>query len=166
MAIGIVRIPLWPTIADSGGNFPDSSNLVADLTITATQYLPASYNRQKIYFGTDPLSNYPSAVNANNDIVAAINSGRLFVNYHGHATVSSWSGELLLQLSDLTKHEQCRQVSHHVADDVSGRSVSLTQPHKASARASSAWPMQAQSPVGRPLAREPATDTKYLDRFL
>lgn len=78
--------------ADSGGNFPEHSDTVAD----STYYLPAEYNRNKIYYQV----NYASATDANNAIVNGINQGALFVNYHGHASVQNWAGEPLLALGD------------------------------------------------------------------
>jgi uncharacterized repeat protein (TIGR01451 family) len=79
--------------ADSGGDFPEHSNSVAD----STYYLPAEYNRQKIYYQV----NYATGTDANNAIVNGINQGALFVNYHGHASVQNWAQEpQLLTLGD------------------------------------------------------------------
>ncbi len=81
--------------ADTGGPFPEHSDLVAE----DTYYLPAEYGRQKVYYKV----NYTTSTDAKNAIIAAINEGRLFVNYNGHASAQNWSGEPLLALSDLSQ---------------------------------------------------------------
>ncbi len=81
--------------ADTGGPFPEHSDLVAD----STYYLPAEYDRQKVYYKV----NYTTSADAKSAIIAAINAGRLFVNYNGHASAQNWSGEPLLALSDLSQ---------------------------------------------------------------
>lgn len=78
--------------ADTGGTFPDNSDEVAEDTF----YLPAEYDRQKVYYGV----NYTDKTAANTAIVDAIKQGALFVNYHGHASLQNWSGEPLLALTD------------------------------------------------------------------
>ncbi|MCX7707191.1 MAG: C25 family cysteine peptidase, partial [Anaerolineae bacterium] len=77
--------------ADQGGNFPVNSDKVAEGSV-----LPSAYNRQKVYYQV----NYANKTDANNAIIAAINDGALFVNYHGHASTQNWSSEPLLAQSD------------------------------------------------------------------
>lgn len=81
--------------ADTGGPFPEHSDLVAD----STYYLPAQYERQRVYYKV----NYSTSADANNAIIAAVNEGRLFVNYNGHASAQNWAGEPLLAYSDLPR---------------------------------------------------------------
>lgn len=83
--------------ADTAGDFADHSNQVAD----STYYLPATYDREKIYY----LVNQPTSTAANNALVAAINRGALFVNYNGHASAAQWTGETppIIKTADLSR---------------------------------------------------------------
>ncbi|MBM4459969.1 MAG: DUF11 domain-containing protein [Chloroflexi bacterium] len=81
--------------ADYAGNFPVSSNMVAD----DPSLLPVEYNREKIYFKLDPK--YSTVADTRAAIVNAINSGALLVNYHGHASRQAWSGSQFFNLTAL-----------------------------------------------------------------
>lgn len=71
---------------DFAGNFPESSDLVAD----STTLLPPDFARQKIYFKTPE---YTTVLSTTTAIVDAINAGALFVSYHGHSSRQAWAGE-------------------------------------------------------------------------
>lgn len=77
--------------ADSGGNFPFLSDVIAGT------YVPPEYSVEKIYH--DPVSNPAAAVRA--AIQAAVNEGRLMVHYAGHASIMQWASENLLSVSHL-----------------------------------------------------------------
>jgi len=68
------------------GNFPVLSNQVADY------YLPLEYGVQKVYYKYNET--YPTRSSMRDAIVAAINQGRLLVNYVGHGAVQTWGGSL------------------------------------------------------------------------
>ncbi len=80
--------------ADSAGDFAMlSDNLLA-------RYYPSPYQSEQVYLGiTHPYEN-PS-VAARNAILAAINQGRLLINYIGHGGTFLWSAEFLLDNSAL-----------------------------------------------------------------
>lgn len=81
--------------ADQAGNFP----VLSDALIAG--YYPAPYQSERVYLGiTHPYEN-PS-VAARNAIIAAINEGRLLVNYIGHGSLGLWAGERLLDRPDLS----------------------------------------------------------------
>jgi len=67
----------------SAGNFPVLSDDIAD------NYLPPSYNPDKIYYKVTHSS--PAEVTA--AIIAGINQGRLMVSYIGHASPYWWGDE-------------------------------------------------------------------------
>ncbi|HIC89962.1 MAG TPA: DUF11 domain-containing protein, partial [Anaerolineae bacterium] len=61
-------------------------------------WLPNTFNREKIYYRV----NYTSVSAVTTALVNAINSGALFVNYHGHASIQNWAGERIFEISDLS----------------------------------------------------------------
>ena len=76
-------------------NFPYLSDLVAD------HYVPDPYVTDRVYLGVT----HDTAVSARSAVTAAINDGRLIVNYVGHGSITTWAGERLLSrdiLADLT----------------------------------------------------------------
>jgi uncharacterized repeat protein (TIGR01451 family) len=66
---------------DDAGDFYASSDAVAD------GYLPAPYAADKVYYGLT----HPTPAGAQVAIIEAINSGRLLVNYVGHALYLFWA---------------------------------------------------------------------------
>lgn len=78
---------------DAGGNFWDFSNQIAD----DPQYFPPALRADKLYFG----QTYTDSVAMRNATVAAINSGRLIVNYIGHSAIQYWAGEQFLSNADI-----------------------------------------------------------------
>ena len=78
--------------ADSGGNFPVHSNLIAD------NYLPGGYTAEKIYFGLPP---YGDPADAQAAIINAINQGRLIIHFTGHASIPFWASESLLSVDSI-----------------------------------------------------------------
>ncbi|MCU0520523.1 MAG: C25 family cysteine peptidase, partial [Anaerolineae bacterium] len=76
---------------DSAGNFAEDSNAVAD------HYIPDPYAVDKVYLGVT----HPITVEARAAITAAINEGRLIVNYAGHGATQLWAGERLLSLDSM-----------------------------------------------------------------
>ncbi len=77
--------------ADGDNDFADFSDAVADY------YLPAPYTAQKVYYGVT----HTSISAAHTAILAAINQGRLVVNYVGHAFLTTWADESLLTRNDI-----------------------------------------------------------------
>ncbi len=77
------------------GNFAESSDKVA----VGTAHLPAEYSRQQIYYSVPP---YTTSTAVRNAIIAAINSGALLVNYHGHGSTQSWGGSALWRTTNLS----------------------------------------------------------------
>ena len=76
--------------ADTAGDFAADSDSVAD------QHVPAPYVVDKVYLGiTHPVTEPATARAA---IIAAINQGRLIVNYAGHGAVQYWAAENLLHI--------------------------------------------------------------------
>jgi len=67
---------------DPAGDFREHSNTVAD-------NLPPDYIGHKIYY----LDTHPTVASVRQAITEGINSGALFVNYHGHASYSNWGAE-------------------------------------------------------------------------
>ena len=77
--------------ADSGGNFPVHSDLIAD-------HLPSGYTADKIYYSLPP---YQSAADAQAAIIDAINQGRLIIHFTGHASIPYWASEKLLSVTSI-----------------------------------------------------------------
>jgi hypothetical protein len=77
--------------ADSGGNFPVLSDQIAN------NYLPPSYSGDKMYYKIT----HNTVADARAAILAAINQGRLIVNYTGHAGVQYWASEQFLHVNSL-----------------------------------------------------------------
>lgn len=78
---------------DQAGNFSALSDaLIRD-------YYPSPYQAQRVYLGVTCPYEWPS-VACRNEIIAAINQGRLLVNYIGHGGVNVWASERLLQNTD------------------------------------------------------------------
>ena len=67
---------------DPAGDFRAHSNTVAD-------NLPPDYIGQKIYY----QDTHPTVAGVRQAITEGINSGALFVNYHGHASHTNWGAE-------------------------------------------------------------------------
>jgi hypothetical protein len=77
--------------ADSAGNFAVmSDSLVADC-------VPLPLQAQKVYLGVTHFT----AADARAAIQAAINAGKLIVNYIGHAYTQAWAAENLLMAADV-----------------------------------------------------------------
>ena len=78
---------------DSGGNFGELSDLVAD-------HLPPELSVQKIYLGT---AEYPLnlATLAQQATLDAFNRGALLFNYVGHSSISNWASEMLFGVDRL-----------------------------------------------------------------
>jgi uncharacterized repeat protein (TIGR01451 family) len=64
----------------------------------AGHYVPAPYTAQKVYYLTPP---YTSSAAAKAAVIAAINEGRLIVNYVGHGSTQRWAGGDLLSIGDV-----------------------------------------------------------------
>lgn len=79
--------------ADQGGNFPVSSDKIAD------NYLPEGYTAEKIYQGLPPYDDDGSL--AREAIIDAINQGRLIVHYTGHGSTNFWAEENLFSVASL-----------------------------------------------------------------
>ncbi len=74
---------------DQAGNFPGLSDaLIAN-------FYPPPYQAQKVYLGVTCAYQNPST-ECRNQILSAINEGRLLVNYIGHGGVWLWANERLL----------------------------------------------------------------------
>lgn len=82
---------------DEAGNFFSLSNLVA----SNLYYVPPPLVVDRIYYNpcatcTQPYATYSTLNGAHSAVLAAINSGRLIVNYVGHGAITRWSGGMLL----------------------------------------------------------------------
>lgn len=82
---------------DDAGNFFALSDLVA----SNQYYVPPPLTIDRIYYNpcttcTQPYSTYGSLSAAHTALLAAINGGRLIVNYVGHGAITRWSGGILL----------------------------------------------------------------------
>jgi hypothetical protein len=77
--------------ADSGGEFPDLANEVAD------NYVPSPYSKDKIYH----LVTHPNTTATHDAIMTALNQGRLLVSFTGHGSAQWWAAEKLLQKNDI-----------------------------------------------------------------
>ena len=76
---------------DSGGPFHLFSDaLLQDL-------LPSAYTPDRVYLGVT----HATTTEARTAILAAINSGRLLVNYIGHGASTQWAGEGLFKATDV-----------------------------------------------------------------
>ncbi len=95
-------------LADGAGNFWAFSDAVA----SNPQYIPFPFTADRIYFNpcTDttaypqcalPYARYATSGAVRNGIIAAINEGRLLVNYDGHAYIDYWANERLFTASDI-----------------------------------------------------------------
>jgi hypothetical protein len=73
---------------ETDDDFAAYSNVIAD------DYLPNYYSSQKVYYKV----NYSDKTAARAAIIEAINQGRLFVNYIGHAAIQSWASENLFDI--------------------------------------------------------------------
>ena len=77
--------------ADTGGNFPQlSDNLINDM-------LPKAFLAEKVHFKTT----HTTVTETRQAIQAAINSGKLLINYIGHGAYTSWAYESLLKVEDV-----------------------------------------------------------------
>jgi hypothetical protein len=77
--------------ADGGGNFPVLSDGVLGCCV------PDSYTESTVYYGVT----HSTVADARADILAGINTGKLVVNYIGHAGVTGWASESLFLASDV-----------------------------------------------------------------
>lgn len=78
---------------DQAGNFSALSDaLIRD-------YYPPPYQAQRVYLGVTCPYEWPS-VACHDEIIAAINEGRLLINYIGHGGVNVWASEQLLKNTD------------------------------------------------------------------
>jgi hypothetical protein len=77
--------------ADSGGNFPVSSDAIAD------HLLRPEFSVEKIYYGVTHTT--PSGATA--AIIGAINQGQLMVQYTGHGSTQVWAAEQLLHMNNI-----------------------------------------------------------------
>ncbi len=77
---------------DAAGNFWSESDRIAG----DPRYVPAGFSAERIYFNPCaacvlPYPSYATAAAANRALVAALNDGRLIVNYSGHGAPTVWS---------------------------------------------------------------------------
>ena len=82
--------------ADAAGNFFAMSDLVA----SNVYYVPPPLTVERIYYNpcascTQPYSTYATSAAARTAVLAAINNGRIIVNYVGHGAIQQWAESLL-----------------------------------------------------------------------
>ncbi len=85
---------------------PDPAGNFELMSEGAIAHAPAQYTIRRIYY--DPYPNddngeafrYRTPAAATDAIVAAVNSGAVFLNYVGHASVTTWAHEALLRARD------------------------------------------------------------------
>ena len=79
--------------ADSGGNFAQMSDSLLNSS------LPQPYQAQKVYYGVT----HATVADARAAILSGINSGKLIVNFIGHADPLEWAAEGLFTTSDVAQ---------------------------------------------------------------
>ncbi|MDX9833577.1 MAG: C25 family cysteine peptidase, partial [Anaerolineae bacterium] len=79
-------------------NPDDAGDFYAYSDAVIAGYLPSTYTPSRLYLG----STCATGVACRSQLVAAINSGQLLVNYIGHGSVQSWAGESLFRVADVT----------------------------------------------------------------
>lgn len=77
--------------ADAGGNFPASSDAIAD------HALRPEFSAEKIYYGVT----HATISETRAAILAAVNQGRLIVHYNGHGSTQFWASEQLLHVNNI-----------------------------------------------------------------
>ncbi len=93
--------------ADPAGNFEALSQGTAAL-------VPSQYTISRVFY--DPYANddggepyrYRTASTATDAIVAAVNGGAVFLNYIGHASVTTWAHEAILRARDGGRNDVTR----------------------------------------------------------
>lgn len=75
--------------ADQAGNFPGLSDALL------AGFYPPPYQAQRVYLGVTCIYENPS-VECRNQILSAVNEGRLLINYIGHGGIWLWANERLL----------------------------------------------------------------------
>ena len=90
---------------DASGT-PDQAGNFELLSEGAIALAPAQYSIQRVYYdpyppddGGEPFR-YRTPAATTDAIVAAVNSGAVFLNYIGHASVTTWAHEALLRARD------------------------------------------------------------------
>ncbi len=93
---------------DNAGNFW----MLSDKVASDSHYFPQPYTPDRIYFNPCDPTTYPqctlsypaytTTTAVRNGIVAAINDGRVIVNYVGHSAIQYWAGEQLFRVADLS----------------------------------------------------------------
>ncbi|NLF13516.1 MAG: DUF11 domain-containing protein [Anaerolineaceae bacterium] len=78
-------------------NPDDAGDFYAYSDAVIAGYLPSTYTPSSLYLG----STCATGVACRSQLVAAINSGQLLVNYIGHGSVSSWAGESIFRAVDV-----------------------------------------------------------------
>jgi len=78
-------------------NPDDAGDFYAYSDAVIAGYLPSVYTPSRLYL----QSTCATGVACRSQLVAAINSGQLLVNYIGHGSVSSWAGESILRAVDV-----------------------------------------------------------------
>jgi hypothetical protein len=92
---------------DPAGNFEALSEGVIALT-------PPQYTANRIFFDPYPHDDngepyrYRTARATTDAIVASVNNGTVFLNYIGHASVTTWAFEVLLQARDVGRNDVTR----------------------------------------------------------
>jgi len=79
---------------DGAGDFWALSDVIAN----NPQYVPPSFTAARVYYGQSPYTDPEIARSA---IIAAINDGRLVVNYIGHSGIQGWAHEQFFVNADV-----------------------------------------------------------------
>jgi hypothetical protein len=98
---------------NSSGVIDPASNFWAysDEVASDPYYMPAGVRADRIYYNPCPNTypqcvlpypSYPDVASTRAAIISAINSGRLIVNYVGHAAIQFWASESLFSIGSLS----------------------------------------------------------------
>jgi hypothetical protein len=107
-----------------GGDFYEFSNILADgyddpNQTPESKYLPDPYQAIKIYLGEtcdlNNVGNNLTPTQCRTEIVNAINSGALFTSYVGHAQISNWAVEQLLNGNVVNEFTNANRLSIFLA---------------------------------------------------
>jgi hypothetical protein len=97
-------------VPDSAGNFEVLSQGIINL-------IPSSYAIKRVYYDPYPTDDngepfrYRTPTATTDAIVAAVNSGAVFLNYIGHAAINQWAHEALLRTSVTGRNDVTRMTN-------------------------------------------------------
>lgn len=100
--------------ARDANGVPDPAGNFEALTEGIIATVPSSYAVNRVFFDPYPADDngepfrYRTASATTDAIVAAVNSGAVFLNYSGHAGVTTWAHEAILRMRDVGRNDVTR----------------------------------------------------------